>query len=99
MGPRRKRGRPAWVPDSWGSAVAAFAAATVPSIVAVVLRWQGGDLPAQIFRADLVRRDGFTLWNHEWFGGPARRSYSVGAPVLGAFTGAVAPGPVSGGVS
>src|SRR2546423_12555196 len=96
MGPRNRRGRPPWVPDSWGSAVAAFAAATVPSIVAIVLRWQGGDLPAQIFRADLVRRDGFRLWNHEWFGGHATLSYSVLSPVLGSLTGPIALGALSG---
>src|SRR5215210_3475482 len=83
----------------WGSAIAAGVAAAVPSTVAIVLHWQGGDLPAQVFRTELVRRDGFTLWNHEWFGGHATLSYSVLSPVFGALTGVIVLGAISGIVS
>ena len=66
------------------------------TLLAIVLGWRGSDLPAQVFRADLVRRDGFVIWNSQWFGGHAILGYSVFAPAIGALTGPLALGALSG---
>ena len=65
-------------------------------MIAVCLGWRGSDLPAQVFRAELVRRDGFVVWNSQWFGGHPLLSYSVIAPLIGALTGPIALGAISG---
>src|SRR5437016_8925158 len=91
--PRRRSPRE-WV-EGWPSLVTAFAVAGVLALLAVVLGWRGSDLPAQVFRSELVRRDGFVMWNSQWFGGHAMFSYSVLAPTLGSLTGPVALGAVS----
>jgi hypothetical protein len=85
--------------DGWPSGLAAFALAGSLAIVAVTLGWRGSDLPAQVFRAELVRRDGFVVWNSEWFGGHATLAYSVIAPLVSALTGPVAVGAICGVVS
>jgi hypothetical protein len=69
------------------------------ALVTIVAGWRGSDLPAQIFRSDLVRRNGFVIWNSQWFGGHAVLGYSVIAPPLGAVTGPLALGAMSGVVS
>src|SRR5215470_9935010 len=81
--------------DGWETGFGAFAVATALAILAIVLHWRGSDLPAQVFRADLVRRDGFVVWNSQWFGGHATLAYSVIAPLVGSITGPVALGAVS----
>jgi hypothetical protein len=91
--PRRRE--PAQWFDGWQSLAAASALALALVLLAVCLGWRGSDLPAQVFRSELVRRDGFVIWNSQWFGGHALLSYSVLSPVLGAITGAVALGAVS----
>jgi hypothetical protein len=45
------------------------------------------DLAAQVFRTDLFERDGFTLWNGQWFGGHHTLGYSVLFPPLAAALG------------
>src|SRR5437764_15381526 len=45
------------------------------------------DLAAQVFRTDLFERDGFTLWNGQWFGGHYTPGYSVLFPPLAALLG------------
>jgi hypothetical protein len=82
--------------DGWPTLVSVFAIASVLALAAVVFDWRGSDLPAQVFRTDLVRRDGFVLWNSQWFGGHAMLPYSVLSPVVGALTGPVALGAVTG---
>ena len=67
--------------------------------VAVALRWQGRDLPSQLFRAELIRRNGFGLWNGQWYGGHPTLDYSVIVPALGAVLGPVAVGAMSAVVS
>ena len=76
--------------------VTAFAVAASLAIIAICLGWRGSDLPAQVFRSDLVRRDGFVLWNSQWFGGHAFLPYSVLSPFVAALTGPLALGAVSG---
>ncbi len=102
VGLRRGTGSPAataTLEPSWRDGLptvgAAFLLAATLAALAILLGWRGSDLPAQIFRADLVRRDGFVLWNSQWFGGHATLAYSVIAPVIGALTGTVALGAVS----
>jgi hypothetical protein len=45
------------------------------------------DLAAQVFRTDLFGRDGFALWNGQWFGGHHTLGYSVLFPPLAAALG------------
>ena len=51
------------------------------------LRWRGSDLPAHFFRVALVERDGFQIWNNQWFGGHHTLGYGALFPVLGAAIG------------
>jgi hypothetical protein len=74
--------RPTWVEPLLPAAVA-----VVLALVAIVLRWRGGDLPAHWFRVALVRRDGFQIWNNQWFGGHHTLGYGAMFPVLGAAIG------------
>ena len=60
------------------------AVATASALLAIALGWRGSDLPAQVFRAELFRQDGFVLWNSQWFGGHAVLGYSVIAPAISA---------------
>jgi hypothetical protein len=41
------------------------------------------DLAAHLFRADLFAREGFTVWNGQWYGGHHTPAYSVLSPPLG----------------
>ncbi len=70
--------------------------AAVLALLAITLGWRGSDLPAQVFRAELFRKDGFLLWNSQWFGGHALLGYSVIAPAISAPIGPLALGAVSG---
>jgi hypothetical protein len=45
------------------------------------------DLAAQVFRVDLFKADGFSLWNNNWYGGHYLPSYSLLLPALGALAG------------
>jgi hypothetical protein len=55
--------------------------------VAIIFRWRGGDLPAHWFRVALVKRNGFQIWNNQWFGGHHTLGYGALFPVLGAAIG------------
>ncbi len=94
--------RPRRASASATAALPATASGYIPVLVALLLAaralalgWRGGDLPGQLFRADLVRREGLVLWNSQWFGGHPTLDYSVLVPVLGALVGPVAVGVVS----
>ena len=80
-------------PRSAGAVAAALA------LIAIAAGWRGSDLPAQLFRVELFRRDGFVLWDSQWFSGHSTLNYSVLSPVLGALTGALVLGALSGVVS
>ncbi len=60
-----------------------------------VLRLRGVDYPAQIFRADQVRRHGLSLWNANWYGGHYTPGYGVVLPWLASFIGLAIPAVVS----
>ncbi len=91
--------RPRWVSDwldDWPTMTAVVGVAGVLALLAIVLGWRGSDLPAQVFRAELFRKDGFVLWNSQWFGGHALLGYSVIAPAISAPIGPLALGALSG---
>ena len=73
----RQRGLPFWPAVIAG--LLAFAA--------VVLGWRGADWPAQLYRADLFDRAGFTQWDNQWYGGHHTPGYSLLFPPLGALIG------------
>jgi hypothetical protein len=82
--------------DGWRTGFIMVAVAGVLAILAITLGWRGSDLPAQIFRTELFRQDGFVLWNSQWFGGHALLGYSVIAPAISAPIGPLALGAISG---
>ncbi|MEO7557151.1 MAG: hypothetical protein ABIV94_11175, partial [Acidimicrobiales bacterium] len=55
--------------------------------LAIVLRWRGGDWPAQLYRVDLFSRVGFTQWDNQWYGGHHTPGYSLLFPPLGSVLG------------
>lgn len=78
----------------WSTTTAA-AQAWVPPVIAAVVAlvvlaagWRGADWPAQVFRIEMFRRDGFTVWNNHWYGGHHSIGYSLLMPWLGATLGA-----------
>jgi hypothetical protein len=60
-----------------------------------LLRWRGVDYPAQIYRVDLVRREGLALFNANWYGGHHTVGYGIVFPWLAAITGLAVPAIVS----
>src|SRR4029077_334458 len=81
---------------AWLTAGISPSAAAALAIAILALGWKGSDLPAQIFRADLIKRYGFVLWNMQWYGGHPTLDYSVISPALGALVGPMALCAVSG---
>ena len=75
---------------------AVCAVAAVLALLVVVMGWRGSDLPAQLFRVELFRRDGFVLWDSQWFAGHPTLDYSVLSPAVGALTGPIALGAACG---
>jgi len=85
---RRRPGRIATArTDDWAGALVAGGVAAALALLAIVMGWRGSDLPAQLFRVELFRRDGFVVWNSQWFSGIPTLDYTVLSPVLGALTG------------
>jgi len=80
----------------WPGSFAEASLAMSISLMAVMLGWRGSDLPAQIFRIELVRRHGFVLWNNQWFSGHPTLGYSVLVPSLGAVLGPIPLAVISG---
>lgn len=52
-----------------------------------ILDLRGGDLAAHLYRAELVKNDGFFVWNYNWYGGHYVVSYGVIFPALSATIG------------
>jgi hypothetical protein len=63
------------------------ATAATLSLLAVALRWRGGDWPAQLLRLELVERDGPAVWNNLWFAGHHTPGYGFLFPILAAVLG------------
>src|ERR687894_2966531 len=73
-----------------------------PAVVAAVVA--GGyllgevrtsDLASALFRAELFGREGFTIWNGQWYGGHHTPAYSVLSPPLGWLLGPQLMGAIS----
>ncbi len=66
--------------DWWHAAPILIAVA----LSAIYLIWQPRtvDLSAHIFRGDLFGREGFTIWNGQWYGGHHTPAYSTLSPPL-----------------
>jgi hypothetical protein len=75
--PARRRGLPV---TGWTVAPAAVALAL--GIAYLVLEPRPGDFAAHVFRAELFGREGFTIWNGQWYGGHHTPAYSVLTPPL-----------------
>jgi hypothetical protein len=58
--------------------------AALGAIVFLVVAPRPVDLAAHVYRADLFAREGFTLWNGNWYGGHHTPAYSVLFPPLAA---------------
>ena len=74
--PRRRR-RIDW----WRLAPSLVSAAL--ATLYLVLAPRSPDLAAHTFRAELFGREGFTIWNGQWYGGHHTPAYSVLSPPLG----------------
>ncbi len=74
---------------------AAPALALLLALVVAIGGWRGSDWPAHLFRVELFREVGMTLWNGQWYGGHYTLGYSVVFPPLAAWFGPVLVGIVS----
>lgn len=90
-GPGGLLARRAHVP-SWMLAAAVAAALAALS---AALNWHGGDTPNVLFRIELFKRAGFTVWNAAWYGGHHTVAYSALLPPLGAAVGPAVLGVAS----
>lgn len=61
--------------------------AVLISAIYLLLDLRGGDLAAHLFRAELFKREGLTVWNYNWYGGHHTVSYGVMFPFLSATLG------------
>jgi len=89
--------RAGWYEVGTGLAVAVLGLACV--LTAWLLRWQGPDWPAQVYRTDLFRSHGWLLWDSGWYGGQYLLSYSVLFPALAATIGLYGAAGASAGVA
>jgi hypothetical protein len=62
--------------------VAPAAVALLFGLAYLVLEPRPGDLAVHAFRAELFGREGFTIWNGQWYGGHHTPAYSVLTPPL-----------------
>ncbi len=85
--------------NDWTGAVYAGGVAAVLAAIAIAAGWRGSDLPAQLFRVELLRRNGFVFWDAQWFSGHSTLNYSVLSPLLGALTGPLVLGAICGVIS
>ncbi len=70
----------------------AWPAAAVLAVVAATFGWRGVDYPAQVFRVEMYVRNGFALWDTQWYSGHHLPGYSILFPPLGAVLGPVVVG-------
>ncbi len=79
--------------DLWRTAPTLAAAALVTLYLAIDPR--SADFAAHLFRAELFEREGFTLWNGQWYGGHHTVAYSVLFPPLAAVFGPATVGGIA----
>lgn len=72
-----------------------LALAVALSALYFVLDLRGGDLAAHLYRAELVKNDGFFVWNYNWYGGHYVVSYGVIFPALASTIGVRLAGAVA----
>ncbi|MGI8944799.1 MAG: hypothetical protein ACR2GL_00985 [Thermoleophilaceae bacterium] len=53
------------------------------AVVYLIVKPRSPDLAAHIFRSELFGREGFTIWNGQWYGGHHTPAYSILSPPLG----------------
>ena len=70
-----------WRIDWWRIAPTLIAAAL--AAVYLIVEPRTPDLAAHLFRSELFGREGFTVWNGQWYGGHHTPAYSVLSPPLG----------------
>ncbi len=87
--PRPRRLRTAL--ERWPAA-GPLAAAAIPALVVILLQPHPVDLAAHEFRAALFEREGFTVWNGQWYSGHHTPAYSVVFPPLAALLGPTVAG-------
>jgi hypothetical protein len=69
-------------PELTRSRLAPVLAAAALAALYLILDLRTGDLAAHLYRADLFAREGFTIWNGNWYGGHHTPAYSVLFPPL-----------------
>jgi hypothetical protein len=89
----RGRARPRPRLDPWRLAPTLIAIAL--AAVYLVLKPRSPDLAAHIFRSELFGREGFTIWNGQWYGGHHTPAYSLLSPPLGWLLGPQLMGAIS----
>ncbi len=67
--------------DWWRLGPTLLAAALAAAYL--IVKPRSPDLAAHIFRSELFGREGFTIWNGQWYGGHHTPAYSILAPPLG----------------
>ena len=73
---------------------AALVAGGLAALTAL-LDWEGADVPNYLFRIDLFRQVGFTVWSTAWYAGHTTLGYSVLLAPIGAVLGPAVAGGVS----
>jgi hypothetical protein len=79
--------------DVWRIAPTLICAAL--AVVYLTLKPRSPDLAAHIFRSELFGREGFTIWNGQWYGGHHTPAYSILSPPLGWLLGPQLMGAIS----
>lgn len=79
--------------DRWRLAPTLIAIAL--ATVYLIVKPRTPDLAAHIFRSALFGREGFTIWNGQWYGGHHTPAYSVLSPPLGWLLGPQLMGAIS----
>jgi hypothetical protein len=64
-----------------------MAGAAALTVAVLLCGWRGADFPFHIYRTELFRQYGFTLWDNGWYGGHSTLNYSVISPALDALMG------------
>jgi hypothetical protein len=79
--------------DWWRLAPTLIAAALAAAYL--IVKPRSPDLAAHIFRSELFGREGFTIWNGQWYGGHHTPAYSILSPPLGHYIGPQLMGALS----
>jgi hypothetical protein len=80
-GPPDQRGTTRWQRIDWWRA-APWLIALLLAVIYLVWRPRTVDMAAHVFRAELFGKEGFTIWNGQWYGGHHTPAYSLLSPPL-----------------